>query len=236
MPSTLVQPRTIPLVSRAVLLFPETIEQSLLLAHRKEFLPRIPNVWQITLGVLRMWHRVLFRFDTIGTSSSHPIRPSLRARIFHTRPLRFPFLVAERAIAPLDFSGLISGRERIIRHLLAAHHDGNQFVYDLELLSLHDGALEELHDRAVRVVAQDSSRTRWLRDLVVYDRYHESLLEAVESALQGEQRLTPEEQNNPDITFSGYLRWCARQPETPEATLAAARQGTFTVADGLALA
>jgi hypothetical protein len=38
----------------------------------------------------------------------------------------------------------------VIRHLLGAHHDANQFVYDLELLA-HHGRLDELR-RGPRIV------------------------------------------------------------------------------------
>src|SRR5690606_34889699 len=136
---------------------------------------RVPNVWQITLGVARMWHRVLFRSETIGTCRTFRPRRTLRARLLAFRALRFPVLLAERAVHPLDFSGLLSDEDRVVRHLLGAHHDGVQFLYDLELLRDRPGALERLRDEARRVVAIDDRRSRWLRDLVVYERYHETL-------------------------------------------------------------
>lgn len=221
-----------PLLSRAVLLFPQRIEAGLARAAARGLVPAVPNLWQLTLGVLRMWHRVLFRFDSVGTSREHPVRANRRARFFHPRPLRFPFLVWERAIAPLDFSGLASSRERVIRHLLAAHHDGDQFVYDLELLTLHEGALEELLRRAQDVIAADSPRTRWLRDLTVFEGYHEALVHATERALAGDFGVDPSHVDDPDITFSAYLRWCARQPASPEETLRALAAGRFSIADG----
>jgi len=179
-----------------------------------------PNLWQLGLGVLRMWHRVLFRSETIGTCSS-PVRRTWRARLLENRSLRFPFLLAEGAIAPLDFTGLGSTRERIIRHLLGAHHDGDQFVYDLEMLACHEDGLTELSRAIDELVARDSARSRWLRDLTVFEGYHESLKAAVDRALARGVEVPPAAAADPDISFRAYLSWCARQPPTPRATLSA---------------
>lgn len=216
-----------------VLLWPRRIEANLERLHRAGLIEEVPTLWQVKLGVLRMWHRVLFRRETIGTSKRDPVRPTLRARLLAFRPLRFPFLVAERAIAPLDFSGLASSPERIQRHLLGAHHDGSQLVYDLELLAAHPGALRQLGDRVRAVVEDDTPRSRWLRDLTVYEGYHERLREAVERAIEEGVVLSEDEARDPDISLTAYLRWCSRQPRTPEETWAAARIGVYSVAGGL---
>jgi len=218
---------------RLLVLFPDRIESALEAVDRAGLVERTPNLWQITQGVLRMWHRVLFRSETIGTCAEDPVRPTWRARLLERRYLRFPFLVAERAIAPLDFSGLASPPERILRHLLGAHHDKNQFAYDLALLTIYPGRLEELERRARAVVDGSDPRAQWLRDLTVYERYHERLLAAAEDAVTRGVQLTDAEAHDPDISFTGYLRWCARQPETPEETWAALRDGRYTIADGL---
>ena len=217
---------------RWLLLYPRRIEENLRRAEAAGLVEAAPNLWQITLGVLRMWHRVLFRPDTIGTSRGAPPRPTWRARMLASRPVRFPFLLMEEAIAPLDFSGLASSPDRIIRHLLGAHHDENQFAYDLELLSSHEGKLEELRERARRVVADDSPRSRWLRDLTVFEGYHERLLAAVERAVESGVALSDVDRDDPDISLSAYLRWCARQPRTPAETWAARRIGVYTIAGG----
>lgn len=180
----------------------------------------VPNEWQVALGVLRMAHRVVFRSETIGTSS-RPVRPTRRARWLAYRPLRFPFLLAERAVAPTDLSGLLQPRERLIRHLLAAHHDGMAFAYDLELLRTWPGALEELRERAAAVVDGRDPRAPWLRDLAVHVGYHEALLAATERAIRGEALLPPGQADDPDLGFDAWLRWCARQPRTPSATVGA---------------
>ncbi len=216
-------------VTRALLLSPRTVAANLARAERAGVVPRAPTPFQVALGVLRMWHRVLFRSDTIGTCRHHPVRSSWRARLLEHRPIRFPFLLAEKAVAPWDFSGLLSSPERIIAHLLGAHHDAQQFVYDLEILRCHPGALERLHARTQQLIARDDARSRWLRDLVVYERYHENLLAAVERALHGEDALGDADGADPDISFAAYLRWCARQPPTLAAAWHAWRRGRLSL-------
>jgi hypothetical protein len=207
------------------LMFPRAIAKNLERVREHGVVREVPNHWQITLGVVRMWARLAFRPETVGMSRGHPVRPTWRARVLAYRPLRFPFLLKERAVAPLDYSGLASPPERIIRHLLGAHHDGAQFVYDLELLSAHPGKLDDLHRRVLDIVGKDDARSRWMRDLCVFDRYHENLLAAVEDALAHGPRLPEPEASDPDISFVAYMRWCALQPATPAATLAAIRRG-----------
>jgi hypothetical protein len=177
----------------------------------------VPNEWQLGLGILRMWHRLLFRSDTIGTSRGAR-RAGWRARGLSWRAVRLPFLVAEGVVHPLDLSGLRIGREGLIRHLLAAHHDQRQFAYDLELLQTWPGALDELIERTQAVVSGRDSRADWLRDLVVFEGYHQALLAAAEALRDGRPLLTEAEAADPDISFRAYLAWCCRQPATPRAT------------------
>ena len=221
------------MIARMLLIDVDGVSRGLARLRERGVVPRVPNEWQVALGVLRMWQRMLFRSDTVGTSSA-PVRKTWRARALAFRPLRFPFLVAERAIAPLDFSGLLSSRERVIKHLLAAHHDQNQFAYDLEMLRAEPGALKELLERVRAVIAEDSGRTRWLRDLCVFEGYHEALALAAERALEGDLGLTEAEQCDPDTSFLGYLAWCAMQPASLEETMRAIARGRYSIASGLA--
>lgn len=222
----------LPLYARLALVDPDAVERGLERLRARGLVDPVPNAWQITLGVMRMWHRIVFRSETIGTSAT-PVRGTWRARLLAFRPARFPFLLAERAIAPLDTSGLVSSRERVIRHLLGAHHDAKQFVYDLEILEGFEGALDELVQRTREVVERDTPRSRWLRDLVVHDGYHEALLRAAERAREGELDLEEAEACDPDISFRAYLAWCARQPSTPDDTLHALLEGRYSLARGL---
>ncbi len=172
--------------------------------------PTLPQVWR---GVMRMWGRVMFRSETVGTSGN-PVRAGWRARLLRFRAVRLPFLLAGRVVAPLDFSGLVSSPERIIRHLLGAHHQRHQLVYDLELLELHPGMLEALERAARDVVEHDTRRTRWLRDLCAFEGYHEELLDAVVRYRCGEALLPVERAMDPDLTLRGFLAWCAAQPDS----------------------
>lgn len=196
-----------PLALSLLLIDPAGVSRGLERVARAGLVETVPTLEQVGQGVLRMWKRLLFRSDTIGTSD-RPVRSNWRARALFFRPLRFPFLLAERAVAPLDFSGLRSSPERISRHLLGAHHQPAQLLYDLELLSLHPGALEALEAAAREVVAKDTPRARWLQDLCVHEGYHQSLLEAVERFRRGEALVSPEQASDPDVSFKAWLAWC----------------------------
>jgi len=223
---------TSPWYVRSILIRPATIRAHLARVCATFALPR-PNDWQLCLGVLRLWHRVLFRTETVGTSRGGAVRPTWRARLLAWRAIRLPFLLAEGAVVPLDFTGLGSPPERLIRHLLGAHHDANQFVYDLEVLAGH-GELEQLRSAAIAVVERDDPRSRWLRDLAVFDGYHEALVAAVDHAIVAGPAMTDDEARDPDVSLRAYIQWCAEQPPTPSATLAAWRAGAFRFDSSLA--
>ena len=221
-----------PIHAWLILLSPGRIEAGLTRVAATSLVPVVPTLWQVELGVLRMWHRILFRPETIGTCADDPIRATWRARLLHFRPLRFPFLMWERAIAPWDLSGMLSPPARIIRHLLGAHHDGDQFVYDFQILSLYPDALKQLVSQAVAVDTDRSPRSRWLKDLTVFENYHQHLRAAVEGFV-AEQPVGPGTLANPDLTFTAWLRWCADQPESPAQTLRAWRRGLFNLQTGV---
>jgi len=219
--------KTIPWHAYVLLLKPRVIQQHLEQIEATGTLPQVPNLWQLSLGVMRMWHRIMFRPETIGMSASHPVRKNWRARLFETRPLRFPFLLAARAVHPLDLTGLASSPDDLINHLVGTHHDKNQFIFDLEILRCYPGELERLQERVHQMINDDDKRARWLRDLCVYENYHEDLREAVDKVVEDGIKLSAEEQANPDLTFFGYIDWCASQPETPAETFKAWRRGQF---------
>lgn len=205
-----------------LLLRPAVVADALDRVARSGQVATVPSLWQIELGVLRMWHRVFFRPATIGTCAAHPVRPTWRARWLRWRPLRFPFLLWEQAVAPWDMSGLLSPRERVLRHLLGAHHDADQFVYDLEMLASHPGALDDLATRVAAVCSGEHPRALWLRDLCVYERYHEDLRDGLQAWRDGHRPTA-----DPDVSFVAYLDWCAAQPATPGETWRAWRAGSW---------
>jgi hypothetical protein len=143
------------------------------------------------------------------------------------RPLRFPFLVAAKAIAPLDNSGLVQSPERLTNHLITAHHDAVQFAYDVEILKGTEGALERARAATLAVIDGTDPRGERFRDLCVYEGYHERLLATLDDAIAGLPLAPPEQRDDPDITFQAFIRWCLAQPTTPTATFAAWRTGAF---------
>jgi hypothetical protein len=193
-----------------------------------------PNGWQLVLGVVRMWHRIAFRSETVGTCPGGAVRPTARARLFRYRAARLPALLALGAVVPLDLTGLASSRASLIRHLLGAHHFANQMVYDLEILAMHDGGLDALARELDEVLRGASRRARLLRDVAVFDGYHEQLHAALAAFRAAGPAYSPDEAADPDISFAAYLRWCARQPATPAATLRALAAGRFRLPSGLA--
>ena len=213
-----------------ILLRPARIAEALDAVRRSNIVARVPTLFQIELGVLRLWHRILFRPETIGVTTTFAVRRDPWARFLERRWVRFPFLLREGSVVPWDLSGLLGTPARLITHLLGTHHDGRQFVYDIEMLTMYPGALEELRDRAREVVTHDTPRTRWLRNLCVYEAYHETLLAVVERTLADGFALTPEEAADPDLSFRAYLDWCARQPATPREAWRAWRTGRLTFA------
>ena len=219
-----------------VLLRPRRIATALAAAVLQGRVSRAPNLWQVELGVLRMWHRMLFRSETIGTCVGGRKRPGWRAALLQYRPLRFPFLVWERAIAPWDLSGLMSSPAVLRRHLLGAHHDRTAFVYDLQILALYEGELEGLRSDCARVAEGADRRSRWLQDLVVYEGYHRELLAGIDQILAGAEGLSEQDAEDADASFLAWLRWCARQPASPGQTWAALRAGRFHFPRGLELA
>lgn len=229
-------PDRFPWHAYVTLLRPRRIARALDAIRAARIVDPVPTLFQVELGVLRMWHRILFRSETIGMTTEHPVRDDRWARLLERRWIRFPFLLREGSVVPWDLSGLLSTPERLMTHLLGTHHDGLQFVYDLQMLTAYPGALEELRARARAVVEQDTPRTRWLRNLCVYERYHETLLDEVERACAAAVELPPGEADDPDISFLAYLRWCAAQPATPRETWRAWRSGRFTLAPAPAVA
>ena len=194
-----------------------------------------PNGWQLVLGVVRMWHRIAFRSETVGTCPGGTVRPTrARAAVPVPRGSACPPCSPWAPSSPLDLTGLASSRESLIRHLLGAHHFGNQMVYDLEILAMHDGGLDALAGELDQVLRGASRRARLLLDVAVFDGYHEQLHAALAAFRATGPTYTPDEAADPDVSFAAYLRWCARQPATPAATLRALASGRFRLPDGLA--
>jgi hypothetical protein len=209
---------------RFVLRNPERVEWHLEQLHKNGRIDKKPNLWQVTMGVMYMLHRMVFRPATIGLDNS-PVRDTLRARLWHYRPLRFPFLIWKKAIDPLDLTGLSGSMARKHSHLVGAYHPGDNALYDLECMTVDPEAILALREDVVGIITGQTARARFLQDLTVYAGYHERLLRLIDRALEGDFAPAVGHENHPDTTLRGFLRWCAAQPETPEETWAAWSRG-----------
>lgn len=210
----------------ALLWCPQRIDTRLDRLVADGVIPKRPTRWQVWLGVVYMWVRVMKRPETIGLSDGAPVRDTAGARRMDRRLVRIPAVIRARAINPLDQTGLGSSAEHVIRHLLGAYHPGQNLLYDLAILDTEPGALDTLRARAAAVVDGTDPQAEALRDLTVYDGYHEKLLDAVVRWMdQGRDDTT---QTHPDTTLPAFLAWCAAQPATPAATVQAMARGTMS--------
>ena len=209
---------------RFVLRNPERVEWHLEQLYKNGRIDQKPNLWQVTMGVMYMLHRMVFRPATIGLDDS-PVRDTWRARLWHYRPLRFPFLIWKKAIDPFDLTGLSGSMARKHSHLVGAYHPGDNALYDLECMTVDPEAIRALREDVVAIITGQTSRARLLQDLTVYAGYHERLLHLIDRALAGDFAPADGHENHPDTTLRGFLRWCAAQPQSPEETLEAWTRG-----------
>ena len=215
-----------PWYSYVILVTPARVYRHLEYALDKGYCAVRPTPWQLGLGVLRMWYRLFFHPETIGLSSVDPIRDNWRARLFASRIMRFPFFLANRCIAPFDYTGLRQSPARLIRHVIGTHHEGKQPVYDFQILDAY-GALDRLYYETQAIVGGTHPKHEWFKDLCVYENYHHKLLCRIKAWQAGEDQLTDADHKNPDLTFTGLLSWCVEQPESPMETYRAWRSGKF---------
>jgi hypothetical protein len=202
---------------------PKRIEARLERLHANGVIAVKPNLWQAWLGVVYMWVRVAKRPETIGLSDGAPVRQTPGAKRMDQRLYRIPAVLRARAVNPGDQTGLGSSATHVIRHLLAAYHPGENLLYDLAILHTEPGALAELRARAAAVVDGSDPNAEALRDLTVYEGYHEKLLASVVRWM--DEGRTDHHQVHPDTTLPAFLAWCAAQPATPADTLRAIAAG-----------
>jgi hypothetical protein len=215
---------SIPLFYRALLRHPERVLWHVDKLYEAGRIDKKPNLWQVSMGVFYMVHRILFRSETIGVDES-PVRSTIGARLLRYRPLRFPFLLLTGSVDPIDLTGLAGTVEQKLTHLVGAYHPGDNALYDLECIAFDQEAIRKLQKDVESIVAEKTLRGRFLKDLTVYEGYHERLLSLVERALRNDYAPAADHVDHPDTTLRGFVRWCAAQEETPEKTLEALRQG-----------
>jgi hypothetical protein len=205
---------------------PRRVEARLSALERDGVIDRAPNLWQVWMGVLYMWTRVVRRPETIGLSTTEPVRATPGARRLASRVRRVGAVLRARVVNPLDQVGLGSSDAHVVRHLLGAYHPGDNALYDLYLLHVAPGALEGLAERLRTLVAGLDPHGEHLRDLCVYEGYHERLLAQVERWLAEGPPRAPS--MHPDTTLPAFLAWCARQPDGPAATARALAAGRMS--------
>jgi hypothetical protein len=218
---------------RFVLRNPERVAWHLEQLHAQGRIDVKPNLWQVTMGVMYMLHRMVFRPATIGLDDS-PIRQTWRAQVWQYRAFRFPFLLWQKAIDPIDLTGLSGSMERKHSHLVGAYHPGDNALYDLECMTVDPEALKKLREDVVTILQSHSARARLLQDLTVYEGYHARLLHLIDRAMVGDFAPAVGKEDHPDTTLRGFLGWCAAQPETPESTLQAFLRGELHFGPNLA--
>src|SRR5690606_16105429 len=158
----------------------------------------------------------------IGLETRAPVRRTRAARWLRYRPIRFPFLAWQRVINPFDLTGFGSTPDYLIRHVIGAHHAGDDAIYDMTLLRAHEGALDTLRARINAVIEGRTARDRFLRDLCVYEGYHEHLLEVLDAAERGVD--APTDARLPtDTSLPAFVAWCLDQPPTLRDALRARR-------------
>ena len=196
---------------RLLLYRADAMREHLSRLHAAGLIDAVPTPFQVFQGVLYMRYRLLFRPESVGVGST-PVRATWRARWLERRHVRFPFLVRERVIAPWDLTGFGSDPAYLHRHLLGAYHPADHAVYDLALLSVHDGALSRLRAEVGAVIDGSHPRAEWLRDLCVYEGYHENLLRLVDRA-RSEGAFDAADAIPTDTTLRAFAAWmCARPP------------------------
>jgi hypothetical protein len=203
---------------------PRRVEARLSALERDGVIDQAPSLWQVWMGVLYMWTRVVRRPETIGVSSDEPVRDTPGARWLSWRVPRLVAVLRARVVNPLDQVGLGSSDRHVVRHLLGAYHPGDNALYDLYLLQPR--SLEGLRERLRTLVAGLDPHGEHLRDLCVYEGYHERLLEMVERWLAEGPPRSPS--THPDTTLPAFLAWCARQPDGPVATARAVAAGRMS--------
>ncbi len=212
----------------AVLWRPDRLVDNLRMLYLRGHTEGVPNLWQVFQGTWFYWYRYFFRSGTVGLDTQHQVRDTFLAKMLQNKALRTPVLFAWGATGPrLDITGLAVPVDYKVRHLIGAYHPGDNAVYDLQYVDCFPGKLEELRDWVVKVLDEDTPGHRFVKDLNIYEHYHERLLWQVQEALEGRFSVAAENAHNPDTSTTVHVRWCLNAPATPEETAEAIAQGTY---------
>lgn len=203
---------------------PRQLQKNLHLLKERGHIQEIPSLWQVVLGISHMWHFTVANVDAIGTSQEAPVRDNPRARLLKNQFIRFFALMAEGSINPLDRTGLALSPKRKMRHVLGTFHATGEMaqtvIYDLQLLDCYPGALKTLGQRLEKLLKQPDARDEWIKDMAVYQGYHEDLVPVVKRCLKGDFSVNvPTQREGDDYTVTSFVERCLGFPPTPQATL-----------------
>jgi hypothetical protein len=200
-------------------------------------------------GTLRLWldpSETRRRLDALERSGLAPARPS-RAQLLFGGLDMLRFLIAPAArdyygqqqisfgfhqllrflddpVSMIDPTGFFSERDTIIGHVMQVVHLNP--VYDLQLVQMFDGGLEELERQVEAMVAGTHPRAKTIGAIVEEPDYHARLLDYIRRYRRDPETAPPVRPlaslgERPDFvaardafsTLPAYLRYCAELPD-----------------------
>ncbi len=214
----------IPWVYYLLLHNPRLLQKNLGLLKERGHIQEIPTLWQVVQGISHMWRFTVANVDAIGTSQEAPVRDNPRAHLLKNQFIRFFALMAEGSINPLDRTGLALTPKRKMRLVLVTFHATGEMaqtvIYDLQLLDCYPGALKTLGQRLEKLLKQPDARDEWIKDMAVYEGYHEDLVPVVKRCLKGDFVVhVPTQREGDDYTVTSFVERCLGFPPTPAETL-----------------
>lgn len=198
---------------------PKLLQKNLRLLKERGHIREIPTLWQVFQGMAQQWWYTVNNLETLGHDFENPIRDSIGAKLLQPHAMRFLPLMIEGAINPADRTGLALTPERKMRHILGTHHPPETVIYDLQLLDCYPGALDTLRAKLVAIIEGDDFKSRWLKDLVVYEGYHESILPTVDRAIAGDFSVSLPPRPGDDFTVGSFAERCLACPPKPDGTI-----------------
>ena len=149
--------------------------------------------------------------------------------------------VLDDPVSMIDPTGFLSDRDTIIGHVMQVVHLNP--IYDLQLMEMFDGGLDEFESQVEAMVAGTHPRQRTIAAIVEEPGYHARLLDYVrryrsdpgtlalvrqQSGLRADPHAAAAERTF--ATLPGFLRYCQRLPAGIGANLARLRRvGRFPI-------
>ncbi len=196
----------------------DEFERRLAELERHGYVPARPTRVQLGFAAADM-----FRFVIVPAARDYYASRGIDFR-FH-QLLRF----LDDPVSLVDPTGLYSDRDTIIGHLMQVVHLNP--IYDLELLHMFPGGLDELERQLAQMVEGTHPRQRTIGAIIEDSGYHARLLDYLRRYRKApDEPQMPREQSLRDdasfaaaertfATLPGYLGYAARLPQSPLALL-----------------